>query len=155
MKVNGLQESLDVVNDMFKDASEQYVSEMVSQYFGKVSSFVYEVDAISKEYTNKVIDPSKRVVYNKDEINKLLSNFTTKDITMIVNNMRKDVEQQLYDSERSEIQTALVDNMWSSLQGEFVSVTMKLTDIINRFYRDLELRFTKKDVIAAFSAAKQ
>ncbi|CEP23055.1 unnamed protein product [Cyberlindnera jadinii] len=154
MKVNGLQESLDVVNDMFKDASEQYVSEMVSQYFGKVSSFVYEVDAISKEYTNKVIDPSKRVVYNKDEINKLLSNFTTKDITMIVNNMRKDVEQQLYDSERSEIQTALVDNMWSSLQGEFVSVTMKLTDIINRFYRDLELRFTKKDVIAAFSAAK-
>ena len=155
MKVNGLQESLDVVNDMFKDASEQYVSEMVSQYFGKISSFVYEVDAISKEYTNKVIDPSKRVVYNKDEINKLLSNFTTKDITMIVNNMRKDVEQQLYDSERSEIQTALVDNMWSSLQGEFVSVTMKLTDIINRFYRDLELRFTKKDVIAAFSAAKQ
>jgi hypothetical protein len=74
---------------------------------------------------------------------------------MIVNNMRKDVERQLYDSESSNTQTALVDNMWSSLQGEFVSVTMKLTDIINRFYRDLELRFTKKDVIAAFSAAKQ
>jgi hypothetical protein len=154
LKLSSLSPTLASLTDITKETMKTYVSMMVSEHFGKISLFVSEVDILSRESDSNPIDPSKRFTNNKDAINKLLAQHTSRDISMMVKNMRLIVEEQFHDSEGFDIQHQLIEKIWSALQMEFVTITMKLTEILDRYYKDIDHRFSKKDIIAAFGAAR-
>lgn len=152
LKLERLDQSLVKFNAAFNASKNAYVKFMVQEHFGKLESFVQDVVMLSKEFGTK--DPSKRVSYSKEEISKLLSQYTLQEITKTIASMRQAVKRQFHDEEMSEIQRGLVDKLWSALQTEFVSITLRLSDILSQYYRDVEMTFSKRDVIAAFSAAR-
>ncbi|CDR44591.1 CYFA0S15e00342g1_1 [Cyberlindnera fabianii] len=154
LKLPSLNGNIAELQRVFSESRDQYVHMLVNQNFGKIASFVHDVQGLLKETAPKSIDPSKRNAYSKATLSKLLSSYTIRDVNKIVNDMRQEVVKHFKDPEESEIQRQLIDKIWSSLQAEFVSITMGLASITERYYRDVEQHFYKKDIIAAFNSAR-
>lgn len=151
-KIVTLEQSLSVLKKMYQESRDQYVSSLSHQNLAKIADFVNEVESLVNE-SSKSIDPSKKNAYNKNALNKILSSYTQSDIAKTVTHLRETVLKH-FDDNSTDIQCQLIDKIWSALQGQFVSLTLRLYNITERYYRDVEPRFSKKDVIALFNAAR-
>ncbi|CAI7483418.1 CRE_collapsed_G0029480.mRNA.1.CDS.1 [Saccharomyces cerevisiae] len=52
------------------------------------------------------------------------------------------------------INNVLCDKLWSCIQGQTVSLYLKLYTVIDKHYRGTNIRFTKNDIISAFEEYK-
>lgn len=151
-KIVTLEQSFAILKTLFTTSRDHYVSYLVHEHFGKIADFVNDVEALVQE-SPKSIDPSKRNAYSRSTLNKVLSNYPHSEIAKTVTHLRATVIKH-FDGTSNEIQRQLVEKIWSSLQAQFVSITLRLQNITEKYYRDVEPRFSKKDLIALFNAAR-
>jgi len=152
-KIVTLEQSSTILKKLFNESRDLYVNNLVHENFGKVADFVTEVEGLVNETNSKSVDPSKRNAYSKTTLNKILSGYTHTELSKIITQLRLTVLKH-FDDNSTDIQHRLIEKIWSSLQAQFVSITLRLQNITERYYRDIEPRFSKKDVIALFSAGR-
>ncbi|CCH41582.1 Exocyst complex component [Wickerhamomyces ciferrii] len=152
-KLPCLEQPLNSFKEMFVVSKDDYVNALVHDNFGKIADFVTDVENLLKDTSSKAVDPSKRNAYNRTTLNKLLSGYTQTEISKIITHLREVVSNH-FSGNSSDIQRQLIDKIWSSLQAQFVSITIRLQNITEKYYKDTEPRYSKRDVIAFFNSAR-
>ncbi|KAH3682712.1 hypothetical protein WICPIJ_006318 [Wickerhamomyces pijperi] len=153
---------LNSVREIFNKSRDLYIATLMDSVpqLNKIVNFVKDVDEYLNE-TNRKSDPSRRNAYSKQTLDKLLHEVDTKYINHTIAQLRADINQDLITGsvgnqthETKMYQKSLTDKVWSSLQAEYVGVYINLESILEKYYKEVGLKFTKRDLINAFNNAR-
>lgn len=156
LKLAVLDSSLAKAKEIYETNKDHYINGFVTKHVGKLVDFVTGVEGLVSDGNSRV-DPSKRNAYTKNVLVKLLSVYEVSHITKTVAEIRGVIVKHFMmgsDISTEKIQAQLVDRLWSALQTEFVGYSIRLETIVEKYYKDVPLHFVKKDIIAAFNAAR-
>lgn len=153
-KVPQLSQCITTAKSIYNGARDQYVLGLATEHLGKINVFVNDVQTLVDELGSKGVDPSKRNAYTENVLSKLLVGYNARELNKIVLNVRQVVVDHFDSEPNSVIQKQLIEKIWSAVQAQFVSTTLGLEDLVSRYYRGVELQFSKKDIIAAFNNAR-
>lgn len=145
----------------------------------KIYVFVKSAWAIINSNNTSENDPSKYVAYSGNNLNQILIDYDSAMILKIIENIYQELSQymivlekvmisQLQD-QQSKANLALVNEyiqlfkskMWSNIQGDFVSFSLKLYSLVDKYYSkgpnkiETSLKFNKNDIIQGFMNIKK
>lgn len=152
---------LNSVREIFNKSRDIYIGTLMESVpeFNKIVNFVKDVEEYLKE-THRTSDPSKRNAYTKQTLDKLLHGIDVKYINNMISQLRQDINQDVFiktsdnDTNSKLYQKSLIDKIWSSLQAEYVGVFIILESMVEKYYKEVGLKFNKRDLINAFNNAR-
>ncbi|KAL6947625.1 hypothetical protein ACO0RG_000201 [Hanseniaspora osmophila] len=149
---------------VFDQQKESYADIALRKAMPKLYLFVTSAWSISEEVrTNKTnADPSKYAAYSQSNLANILSVYQSRDMNQLINRLYEDMMSDF--SEFQSFVTAvtsspkftneLYSKLWSNLQGATVSFYLRLYSLIEKHYKGTEIKFSKNDIISAFTSCK-
>ncbi|KAL6950900.1 hypothetical protein ACO0QE_000182 [Hanseniaspora vineae] len=149
---------------VFDQQKDVYVDIALRKAMPKLYLFVTSAWNISEEvHTNRTTaDPSKYAAYSQSNLAKILSVYQSKDMSQLINRLYEDMMTDFSDfqtfvaafTSSSKFTNELYSKVWSNLQGSTVSFYLRLYSLIEKHYKGTEIKFTKNDIISAFTSCK-
>lgn len=148
--------SLREAKRIFDVEKDNYASFLLRDSMPKMTSFVHgATNLISNTPPGRMVDPSKWAAYSKHNLEIILEGYTSREIDTLVKRLHECMLQHFANEPHESIKESLCDKVWSCIQGQTVSLYLKLYTLIERHYKGTYVRFTKNDIITAFESYKK
>lgn len=138
-RTNKLKAQLETV---FKKVQEVYFSRLLNQNVSKIIEFVNNYEALTD---NNV----KTKKYNKKAVKAILSNYSTKDLTSKVGEIRRKLEKHFL-SGNDMFEKDLLDKLWNDMEKQFVNLFFRLDKILSRNYSEIDFHISKQEIHSIF-----
>ncbi|CAI4038474.1 hypothetical protein SMKI_05G0840 [Saccharomyces mikatae IFO 1815] len=147
--------SLQNVKKVFDVERESYASFLLRDTMPKLTAFVYGVSNIIENTNNvNMTNPSRWAAYSRQNLENILLAYTSHEIETLVARLHSHMVNDFGCHQEDAINNALCDKLWSCIQGQTVSLYLKLYTVVDKHYRGTNIRFTKNDIISAFEEYK-
>ncbi|CAI4468002.1 CBM_collapsed_G0017920.mRNA.1.CDS.1 [Saccharomyces cerevisiae] len=147
--------SLQNVKKVFDVEKESYASFLLRDTMPKLTAFVYGVSNIIENTNNvNMTNPSRWAAYSRQNLENILLAYTSHEIETLVKRLHTHMVNDFGYHQENAINNVLCDKLWSCIQGQTVSLYLKLYTVIDKHYRGTNIRFTKNDIISAFEEYK-
>lgn len=158
MKLDGAFDScLRQCKKAFDVEKDVYSNHLLQDTMQKLKSFV-EGAALLAENSNNTVDTATNIIqwsgYSKQNLENILNSYSSVEIKLLVQKLNKHMKEDLMTSKPEIMTTLLVEKCWSCLQGQMVSLYLKLCTLIDNNYRGTRVKFTKNDIIGNFEEYK-
>ncbi|QLQ81617.1 hypothetical protein HG537_0F03780 [Torulaspora globosa] len=148
--------SLREAKTVFDVEKDNYASYLLRDSMPKLTSFIHgATNLIASTPPGRMVDPSKWAAYSKHNLEIILSGYTSHEIETLVKRLHGYMLAHFANEPDESIKEALFDKIWSCIQGQTVSLYLKLYTLIEKHYKGTYVRFTKNDVITAFESYKK
>lgn len=137
--------------DVQKDV---YSNHLLHDTMQKLKSFV---DGAALMAENAVDTPANMIQwsgYSKQNLENILNSYSSADIKLLIQKLHKHMSEDLKTTKPDIIRALLMEKCWSSLQGQMVSLYLKLCTLIDTSYRGARVKFSKNDIIGNFEEFK-
>lgn len=143
------------VKKVFDVEKESYASFLLRDTMPKLTAFVYGVSNIIENTNNvNMTNPSRWAAYSRQNLENILLAYTSHEIETLVKRLHTHMANDFDYHQEDAINNVLCDKLWSCIQGQTVSLYLKLYTVIDKHYKGTNIRFTKNDVISAFEEYK-
>ncbi|SCV05992.1 LANO_0H19724g1_1 [Lachancea nothofagi CBS 11611] len=140
---------------LFNVEKERYAESLLRASMNHLYSFVDGAHTLTEASKTRIVNPSQWAVYSQQNLNKILDRYTPQEIVVAIDNLYNYVKQDILGEKEGIINTILFDKLWSCIQGQTVSLYLKLYTLIERHYKGTSVKFTKNEIISAFNAHKK
>ncbi|CCF60663.1 hypothetical protein KAFR_0L00560 [Kazachstania africana CBS 2517] len=138
---------------IFDTEKDAYTSYLLLEAMPKLASFVNGAYHLLESGSN-ASSLSSWGAYSKQNLDNILNGYTSTEIDLLVEKLHERMVSYFSWSQFYQINEILCDKLWSSLQGQTVSLYLKLYTLIDKHYKNAHCRFTKNDIISAFERYK-
>ena len=143
------------VKRVFDVEKESYASFLLRDTMPKLTAFVYGVSNIIENTNNvNMTNPSRWAAYSRQNLENILLAYTSHEIETLVRRLHTHMVNDFGYHQENAINNVLCDKLWSCIQGQTVSLYLKLYTVIDKHYRGTNIHFTKNDIISAFEEYK-
>ncbi|UCS21202.1 uncharacterized protein HLK63_H09735 [Nakaseomyces glabratus] len=144
-----LESSLQESKNIFDCEKEIYAAYILRETMPKLTSFVN--GATNMLNTQSAMNNARFAAYSKHNLQNILAGYSSKDIGVIIEKFHQRIIEQFNpNGELNPMEIVLCDKLWSCLQGNTVSLYLKLQTLIEKVYPGVSAKFTKNDIISAF-----
>lgn len=148
--------SLQGAKDIFDREKETYASYLLRVAMPKLTLFVHGAsNLIDSKAPGSVVDPSKWAAYSKHNLENILIGYTSNEIDILVKRLHDHMLAHFANEPDETVKEVLCDKLWSCIQGQTVSLYLKLYMLIEKHYKGTYVKFTKNDIITAFERYKK
>lgn len=140
---------------VFDVEKEAYADFLLRESMPKLTSFVLGATKVVQSLPDNSGNPSRRAAYSKHNLEMILKTYTSSEIEVLVKRLHKHLTNHFSTGQNVVVKAALCEKLWSCLQGQTVSLYLKLYTLIDRHYKGTNINFTKNDVITAFEKFKK
>lgn len=148
--------SLREAKTVFDVEKDNYASYLLRDSMPKLTSFIDGAsNLIESTPPGRMVDPSKWAAYSKHNLEIILSGYTSHEIETLVRRLHEYMLTHFVNEPDESIKEALFNKIWSCIQGQTVSLYLKLYTLIEKHYKGTYVKFTKNDVITAFESYKK
>ncbi|QLL34006.1 hypothetical protein HG536_0F03310 [Torulaspora globosa] len=148
--------SLREAKSVFDVEKDNYASYLLRDSMPKLTSFIHGAsNLIASTPTDRMVDPSKWAAYSKHNLEIILSSYTSHEIDTLVKRLHGYMLAHFANEPDESIKKALFDKIWSCIQGQTVSLYLRLYTLIEKHYKGTYVKFTKNDIITAFESYKK
>ncbi|KAK3606322.1 hypothetical protein CHS0354_041956 [Potamilus streckersoni] len=146
LKISSLEGDKKKAKHKYQDSLTFYTQDRLGRPLEKLHVFIEGV----KGYLSQGVKPEDvgyQLAFSKQELRKVIKDYTGKDVKKSLEHMYKKVEKHLSEEEN------LLQVVWVSMQDEFIKQYNDYEELINRCYPDakITLEFTINDVLDFFS----
>lgn len=153
LEVNGVfDESLTNIKKIMDEEKEYWSYTLLSKKMPKLTAFVHGASHIL--YSPSDTNPSRYAAYSKQNLDNVLASYTSNEIPLLVKSLYERTQATFVKEPYTEVRSVLIEKMWSVLQGQTVSLYLKLYTLIDKHYKGSTVRFSKNDIITAFDQYK-
>lgn len=148
--------SLKEAKEVFDNQKIRYAQFLLQESMPKLTSFVNGAsNIIENTNANNAVNPSRWAVYSKQNLDNILVTYTSQEIDILVESLHKLMHSQYSKSINQTFSVTLTERLWSCIQGETVSLYLKLYTLIDKHYHGSTIKFSKNDIITAFDKYKK
>lgn len=148
--------SLQEAKRIFDVEKETYSSYLLRVAMPKLTLFVHGAsNLIDNKAPGGNVDPSKWAAYSKQNLENILIGYTSTEIDILVKRLHTHMLAHFANEPDETVKEVLCDKLWSCIQGQTVSLYLKLYMLIEKHYKGSYVKFTKNDVITAFERYKK
>lgn len=140
---------------VFDHEKERYSEILIKSAMNRLYSFVEGAYGLVEASRARPVDPSRWAAYSRQNLNKILDRYTSHEISTLIVRLYSYVERDFLGGKESIINSQLCDKLWSCIQGQTVSLYLKLLTLIDKHYKGTSVKFTKNDIITAFNEHKK
>ena len=156
LEANGLfDSSIQTCKTIFETERDLYADFLLHSYMPKLTSFVTGATLVVERSQDRTANPAMWGAYNKRNLSAILENYTSEEIKVMVAKLNERMLNDMASSQPGLMADVLTDKLWSCIQGQMVSLYLKLLTLIERYYKGIRCKFTKNDVITAFEKFKR
>lgn len=142
------------VKEIFDTEKERYAESLLRTTMSHLYSFVEGAYALTDTSKVRSVNPSQWAAYSQQNLSKILERYTSQEITTLIDKLFDYVSRDFQRNGDSFITGRLCDKLWSCIQGQTVSLYLKLYTLIDKHYKGTSVRFTKNEIITAFNKYK-
>ncbi|CUS21929.1 LAQU0S04e04082g1_1 [Lachancea quebecensis] len=142
------------VKEIFDTEKERYAESLLRTTMSHLYSFVEGACALTNASKIRAVNPSQWAAYSQQNLSKILERYTSQEITTLIDKLYEHVSRDFQRSVSNVITNRLCDKLWSCIQGQTVSLYLKLYTLIDKHYKGTSVRFTKNEIITAFNKHK-
>ncbi|XP_033111191.1 exocyst complex component 1-like isoform X2 [Anneissia japonica] len=150
LKITCLENEKREAKQKYQEHIQAYVTTYLGRPMEKLNHFFEGVQTLVTQGV-KEEEVGFQMAYNKQELRKLIREYTTKEVKKGLDNLYKKVEKTLCEEE------SLLQVVWRSMQQEFIHQYNHIQNLIKRCYpgANLTLEFTIDEVLQFFSNIAQ
>lgn len=155
-KLNGtFDNQLQKCKEKFDMEKNVYVYHLLQNSMPKLKSFIDGATRVDEKNTSSSVSVSQWGAYSRQNLEIILSAYTSNDIHKLVETLYKHMMEDITIQQPETIHIALKDKVWSTLQGQTVSLCLKLYTLVDKHYRGIQIRFNKNNIISSFEQYKE
>lgn len=141
---------------IFDSEKEVYAAFLLRDAMPKLTSFVHGASSlVGTSSQGGGANLSKSAAYSRQNLDNILAGYTSAEIDILVKRLYQQMIRHLSHESNDLMKGTLGDRLWSSIQGQTVSLYLKLYTLIEKHYKGALVRFTKNDIITAFERYKE
>ncbi|GAV55527.1 hypothetical protein ZYGR_0AV01590 [Zygosaccharomyces rouxii] len=141
---------------IFDSEKEVYAAFLLRDAMPKLTSFVHGASSlVGTSSQGGGANLGKSAAYSRQNLDNILAGYTSSEIDILVKRLYQQMIRHLSHESNDLMKGTLGDRLWSSIQGQTVSLYLKLYTLIEKHYKGALVRFTKNDIITAFERYKE
>ncbi|CCD22984.1 GTP-Rho binding exocyst subunit SEC3 NDAI_0A08310 [Naumovozyma dairenensis CBS 421] len=140
---------------IFDVEKEAYADYLLRDSMPKLTSFVMGAMRVIEKSFEQRSNPSTWAAYSKHNLEMILKSYTSQEINLLVRRLHKHLVNDFSNGQNEVVREVLCQKLWSCLQGQTVSLYLKLYTLIDKNYKTINVPFTKNDIITAFEMYKK
>lgn len=141
--------------NIFDREKEIYADALVKESMSRLVTFIEGAYGLVGVTGSRRVDPSKWAAYSQQNLDKILKIYTSREINELIQTLYGNMEAHFLKESNNNMREQLCDKLWSCIQGQTVSVYLKLYSLIDKHYKGSSVSFTKNDIITAFNSHKK
>ncbi|SCU94664.1 LAME_0F08526g1_1 [Lachancea meyersii CBS 8951] len=145
---------LQSTRNIFNVEKERYAETLLRSSMNHLYSFVDGAYPLMEASKSRVVSPSQWSVYSQHNLNKILERYSSHEIAAVVDKLYHIIQQEILNSSQTKVSAMLLEKLWSCIQGQTVSLYLKLYTLIEKQYKGTNVKFTKNEIISAFNSHK-
>lgn len=150
-----LDKLLQTCKETFDNERVKYAGHLLQNSMPKLKGFVDGATHIDETNPSTSVSVSQWGAYSKQNLEIILNAYTSDDIHNLVSKLHKHMLNDITIEQPEMIHNALRDKLWSTLQGQTVSLCLKLYTLVDKHYRGVRVKFNKNDIIGSFENYKE
>ncbi|SCU89067.1 LADA_0E13520g1_1 [Lachancea dasiensis] len=139
---------------LFNVEKEHYAESLLRSTMNHLHSFVEGACTLVEAAKTKKVNPSQWAVYSQQNLTKILDRYNAQEIRLAIDKLCGIVQSDFPYENENMINAVLFDKLWSCIQGQTVSLYLKLYTLIEKHYKGTTVKFTKNEIISAFNVHK-
>lgn len=148
--------TIQAAKKMFDSEKELYAAFLLRDAMPKLTSFIHGASSlVGTSSQSGGASLGKSAAYSRQNLDNILAGYTSSEIDILVKRLYKQMIRHLSHESNDLMKGTLSDKLWSSIQGQTVSLYLKLYTLIEKHYKGALVRFTKNDIITAFERYKE
>ncbi|SMN20006.1 similar to Saccharomyces cerevisiae YER008C SEC3 Subunit of the exocyst complex [Maudiozyma saulgeensis] len=140
---------------IFDVEKEIYANFLLQEAIPKLTSFVNGATHVVETSPSQTTSPAMWGAYSKSNLQNILTSYNSKEISVLATKLHKRLLKHFSSGQPDILRDNLCDKLWSCLQGQTVSLYLRLYTIIDKYYKGTHVKFTKNDIITAFELFKE
>lgn len=153
VKMEGIfDDAISKSNKEFDIQKDEYATYLLNDAMPKLNAFVEGAAHLFANGTNQSFNQG---AYSKQNLENILSGYTSSEIHLLVKKLHKHLLHHFSIGQPQLMKDIIHEKLWSCLQGQTVSLYLKLYTLIDKHYKGIHVKFTKNDIIAAFEEYKE
>lgn len=140
---------------IFDVEKDVYANFLLQEAIPKLTSFVRGAMNVVETSPNQATSPAIWGAYSKSNLQNILTSYNSKEISVLATKLHKWLLKHFSSGQPDILRDNLCDKLWSCLQGQTVSLYLRLYTIIDKYYKGTHVKFTKNDIITAFELFKE
>lgn len=132
-----------------------YAYHLLQNSMPKLKSFIDGATLVDKNNTSSSVSVSQWGAYSRQNLEIILNAYTSDDIHKLVEMLYKHMIEDITIQQPEVMNIVLKDKVWSTLQGQTVSLCLKLYTLVDKHYRGIHIRFNKNNIISSFEQYKE
>ncbi|KAK5781784.1 hypothetical protein RI543_000972 [Arxiozyma heterogenica] len=155
-KLNGtFDDQLQQCKEKFDTERNIYAYHLLQNSMPKLKGFIDGATRIDENNTTSSVSLSQWGAYSRQNLEIILNSYTSDDIHKLVKTLYNHMMEDITIQQPEAIHISLKDKVWSTLQGQTVSLCLKLYTLVDKHYRGLQIRFNKNNIISSFEQYKE
>lgn len=140
---------------LFDKEKESYSEMLMNSSMPALVAFVQGAySLIETSGGNGFVDPKQWAAYSEQNLSKILVSYTSQEVTALIGKLYNNMEAHFLSEANNKARDVLCQKLWSNIQGKVVSFYLMLYSLIEKHYKNTNIKFSKNDIIAAFDAHK-
>ncbi|CCK72704.1 GTP-Rho binding exocyst subunit SEC3 KNAG_0L00830 [Huiozyma naganishii CBS 8797] len=141
--------------NIFESEKDKYANFMLQDTMPKLKSFVDGATRVMETTVTERANPSTWGAYSKQNLQIILNSYSTQEVKVLVRKLHKHLLEDASTGQPESMNMILCEKLWSCLQGQTVSLYLRLYTLLEKYYRGLHPNFSKNDIISAFEEYKK
>ncbi|KAG0668656.1 hypothetical protein C6P45_004496 [Maudiozyma exigua] len=140
---------------IFDVEKDIYANYLLQEAIPKLTSFVNGATQVVETSPNQATSPAMWGAYSKSNLQNILTSYNSKEINALATKLHKRLVKHFSSGQPDVLRDNICDKLWSCLQGQTVSLYLRLYTIIDKYYKGTHVKFTKNDIITSFELFKE
>lgn len=140
---------------IFDIEKDIYANYLLQEAIPKLTSFVNGATQVVETSPNQATSPAMWGAYSKSNLQNILTSYNSKEINVLATKLHKRLLKHFSSGQPDILRDNICDKLWSCLQGQTVSLYLRLYTIIDKYYKGTHVKFTKNDIITSFELFKE
>lgn len=152
---NTFDDQLQKCKEKFDQERNIYACHLLQDSMPKLKSFIDGATRVAENSTSSSVSVSQWGAYSKQNLEIILNSYTSDSISKLVKTLFEHMTEDITIQQPEVIHNALKDKVWSTLQGQTMSLYLKLYTLVDKHYRGVHIRFNKNNIISSFEQYKE
>lgn len=140
---------------IFDIEKDIYANFLLQDAIPKLTSFVNGATHVVEASPNQASSPAMWGAYSKSNLQNILTSYNSKEINVLATRLHKRLLKHFTSGQPDIMRDNLCDKLWSCLQGQTVSLYLRLYTLIDKYYKGTHVKFSKNDIISSFELFKE
>ena len=140
---------------IFDVEKDIYANFLLQDAIPKLTSFVNGAMNVVESSPNQASSPAMWGAYSKSNLQNILTSYNSKEINVLATRLHKRLLKHFTSGQPDIMRDNLCDKLWSCLQGQTVSLYLRLYTLIDKYYKGTHVKFSKNDIISSFELFKE